>query len=350
MPKPEVGTPKWISTQWKKKGLNKLRWYCGLCKVSCRDANGFQLHLAHENHLRREAEEAAKSSVRDTEQRYYADEYSEAFERSFLRYLVRKKLGQRVRAHEAYKALNPDDRGHDVMKATCWGTLGRFIVDLRDRGELEAWRDDDGWIVTVLDGCRAAEWAHLPEAEARKLHTRIDPNDKGPVGWADRDRITSRTVKKTDDDAFQRAGKVQFDEFQASAMIDHAPIVLQPTKKAKGITTWLRPNLVVKARAGPALADFDRVKCVVKAVLSDRAARVQRLDDARQADLDVDKLETVLPAIGKPVRILKGPHAGKLATLDAIDVDAFCASVTLDDGSHVKGLAYDAICKELSVA
>ena len=51
MPKPERGTPKWIANQWRKKGLSKLRWHCGLCGVSCKDANGFRMHLEHENHL-----------------------------------------------------------------------------------------------------------------------------------------------------------------------------------------------------------------------------------------------------------------------------------------------------------
>ena len=51
MPKPEKGTPKWIANQWKKKGLSKLRWHCGLCGVWCKDANGFKMHLEHPNHL-----------------------------------------------------------------------------------------------------------------------------------------------------------------------------------------------------------------------------------------------------------------------------------------------------------
>mmetsp|Transcript_29115 Transcript_29115/g.87023 ORF Transcript_29115/g.87023 Transcript_29115/m.87023 type:complete len:122 (-) Transcript_29115:125-490(-) len=112
MPKPEVGTPKWIANQWKKKGLSKLRWNCSLCGVSCKDQNGFNMHLQHPNHLRRELEQEAVEAERadDVEARYHPDAFSEAFERSFLRYLATQRLGERVKAHEAYKALNPDDR------------------------------------------------------------------------------------------------------------------------------------------------------------------------------------------------------------------------------------------------
>ena len=38
------------------------------------------------------------------------DQFSEAFERSFLRYLATERLGERVKAHEAYRAVHPDDR------------------------------------------------------------------------------------------------------------------------------------------------------------------------------------------------------------------------------------------------
>ena len=138
MPKPEKGTPKWIANQWKKKGLSKLRWHCGLCGVWCKDANGFKMHLEHPNHLARAIEQEKTEDERSdhVEARYCPDEYSEAFERSFLRYLATHRLGERVKAHEAYRVLNPDDRPHANMKRTCWGTLGRFVADLRERGEL----------------------------------------------------------------------------------------------------------------------------------------------------------------------------------------------------------------------
>ncbi|KAJ8613585.1 hypothetical protein CTAYLR_006158 [Chrysophaeum taylorii] len=371
MPKAEVGTPKWISTQWKKKGLNKLRWYCGLCQVSCRDANGFQLHLAHENHLRREAEAAERGAVRDTAARYLADEYSEAFERSYLRYLVQHKLGQRVRAHEAYKSINPDDRQHDVMKKTCWGTLGRFIADLRERGEVDAWRDDDGWIVTVWEGCPACAWASLPDREAKKIQSRLDQQD-APLGWGDVGRLSRKRGSKDDDteEAFDRAAKTAEDDYGESQPLpeDRAVVFVRPggatssskrrrgfflpKKESSSTTTWLRAGLVVRARAGPSFAGgrFDDVKCVVRRV-QDRRCLVARLDDEtgeETADLEESRLETVLPAIGKPVRVVAGPHAGALATLEAVHLDDFNATVRLllPEGESSVLLPYEAICKE----
>jgi DNA/RNA-binding protein KIN17 len=34
------------------KGLQKLRFFCGMCKKQCRDGNGFKCHLESEAHLR----------------------------------------------------------------------------------------------------------------------------------------------------------------------------------------------------------------------------------------------------------------------------------------------------------
>mmetsp|Transcript_29384 Transcript_29384/g.87887 ORF Transcript_29384/g.87887 Transcript_29384/m.87887 type:complete len:221 (-) Transcript_29384:27-689(-) len=174
MPKPEVGTPKWIANQWKKKGLSKLRWHCGLCGVWCKDANGFKMHIEHPNHLKREIEQEKIEEEREdhVEARYMPDQFSEAFERSFLRYLATERLGERVKAHEAYRAVHPDDRAHDKMKKTCWHTLGRFVVDLRERGEVNAIREGNGWIIYVTEDDPAAEWATLADHEARAMRGR----------------------------------------------------------------------------------------------------------------------------------------------------------------------------------
>lgn len=48
----EKSIHKQIANAIKAKGLQKLRWYCELCKKQCRDANGFKCHLTSEGHKR----------------------------------------------------------------------------------------------------------------------------------------------------------------------------------------------------------------------------------------------------------------------------------------------------------
>ncbi|ELR13368.1 zinc-finger dna-binding family protein [Acanthamoeba castellanii str. Neff] len=62
--------------------------------------------------------------------------------------------------------------------------------------------------------------------------------------------------------------------------------------------------------------------------------------------IEQDFLETVLPALEGRVLVLNGAHRGERATLKAIDVDKFCATIQLSSsGELVKGIAYEDIAK-----
>ena len=253
MPKPEKGTPKWIANQWKKKGLSKLRWHCGLCGVWCKDANGFKMHLEHPNHLARAIEQEKTEDERSdhVEARYCPDEYSEAFERSFLRYLATHRLGERVKAHEAYRVLNPDDRPHANMKRTCWGTLGRFVADLRERGEVWADREGNGWVLSVTEDDPAAEWAALPDSEARELRGKV-PGQKR--AWNQVEDELKRKRRRDDglSDVMRRAEAVgRVDAPEATTLQSDVKVAFSfGGAPAVSNDSWARPGLIVKARAG----------------------------------------------------------------------------------------------------
>ena len=34
------------------KGLQRLKFFCGMCQKQCRDANGFKCHMESETHIR----------------------------------------------------------------------------------------------------------------------------------------------------------------------------------------------------------------------------------------------------------------------------------------------------------
>jgi len=73
------------------------------------------------------------------------------FRAKFLDFLVKKHFGQTVLAHDVYRDLYPLDRGHNVMKSTCWETLGVFISQLRKDGRIEAQKGVKGWQIRVSD-------------------------------------------------------------------------------------------------------------------------------------------------------------------------------------------------------
>ena len=43
MPKPEAGSAKALSNAMKARGLQKLKFYCEMCKKQCRDDNAFKV-------------------------------------------------------------------------------------------------------------------------------------------------------------------------------------------------------------------------------------------------------------------------------------------------------------------
>lgn len=51
--------------------------------------------------------------------------------------------------------------------------------------------------------------------------------------------------------------------------------------------------------------------------------------------VDQAQLQTVLPAPGGHVRILKEPHKGSRATLEAIDMEKFSAEISLKSGERM---------------
>ena len=381
MPKPEKGTPKWIANQWRKKGLSKLRWHCGLCGVSCKDANGFRMHLEHENHLRRELEQEGVERERadNVEARYMPDQFSEAFERNFLKYLATEKVGQRVRAHEAYRALHPEDRQHNNMHKTCWGTLGRFIVDLRERGEVEAEREGNGWIVFVTEEHPAATWAGLSDADARAIRGKDDiPLKRAWNEVEDEMRQKRRCAGDQLEDVMAQAERAKaeappddrgttatalgegaakvafgFGGTAAASSSSSSSSSCRPCASAAAAParprTWLRRGLVVKARCGKTLhgGHFDKVKCVVLRVRGPDDVLVEALDASRDANVSERHLETVIPNIGKPVRVVRGAHDGKAATLLALHLDTYDATVRLHDGGAIlEKVPYEHICKD----
>jgi hypothetical protein len=143
MPKLEQGTAAYLNIQMRKHQKSKIRWYCGLCHVASKDENGYKCHLEHETHIHRE--QAVQESLRT----FKLSKEDSRFRRKFLAHLVSKHFGQTVLAHDIYRDIYPLDRGHNIIKATCWETLGVFIAQLKKEGRIEAHKGVKGWQIRV---------------------------------------------------------------------------------------------------------------------------------------------------------------------------------------------------------
>lgn len=72
------------------------------------------------------------------------------------------------------------------------------------------------------------------------------------------------------------------------------------------------------------------------------------LDSGDVLKLDQEQLETVLPALGRKVKVVLGPFKGCDATLVSLDAENFQAKIQLESGPQSGSTVraeYEEICK-----
>lgn len=111
-------------------------------------------------------------------------------------------------------------------------------------------------------------------------------------------------------------------------------------------TAWMSAGIVVKVmHQDLAGGKYYRKKGKVEKVHDRFTADVRMADDKALVRLDQEMLETVIPQVGKAVRLVKGTHKGSRAVMRAVDMEGFCVTVELEDGNEMGGLGYDEVCK-----
>ncbi|CAL9734863.1 hypothetical protein MOSE0_G01354 [Monosporozyma servazzii] len=128
----DYNTAKFLSKQMKARGLQKLKFYCQVCKKQCRDENGFKSHIRSPFHLKNISNVTQKD----------VDKYSQQFEDSFLLLL---KLSHGEKWIEANKFYNEfiQDKEHIHMNATKFTSLNKFIQHLGKAGKIKIQLDED---------------------------------------------------------------------------------------------------------------------------------------------------------------------------------------------------------------
>lgn len=109
----------------------------------------------------------------------------------------------------------------------------------------------------------------------------------------------------------------------------------QQEDEAKRLDHWLTRGIVVKVvnkKVGGGA--YYKQKGVVTAVEDKFCATVELLQSGDVLRLDQDDLETVIPKVGRSVKVVNGVGRGSVAELLAISVDDFCASIRFTSGSR----------------
>lgn len=372
MGKAEVGTPKYLANKMKAKGLQKLRWYCQMCQKQCRDENGFKCHTQSESHQRQLLLFADNSNK-------YIYSFSKEFSDGYVELLRRRFGTKRVAANKVYQEYIAD-KDHLHMNATKWLTLSDYVKHLGREGVCTVDETEKGWFVAYID--RSPEVLERQAKAARKEKQDKDDEDrhmeyiqKQVEKNAQAGKTTEYTEMKRENDEEKitlsiKTNKVKtelpikstFDEKKPSQN-DDSNIFLKPStskmpmKKADSSSSrkrsalddiikmeeskkekinrkdyWLAEGIVVKIITKSLGEKFYKQKGVVLEVVDRYSGKIKLLDSGEKVKLDQAHCETVIPTVGKVVKVLNGGYRGSTAYLKEIDIDNYCVSIEIANG------------------
>lgn len=381
MPRAEVGTPKYLANKMKAKGLQKLRWYCQMCQKQCRDENGFKCHTMSESHQRQLLLFADNS-------KRFMDEFSFDFQKEYLQILKRQFGTKRVNANRVYQEYI-SDKNHVHMNSTRWVTLTGFVKWLGKTGKCIVDETEQGWYITYIDrdpetimkeqkklkkqkmekddeernlqfiekqAKLAQEKEALKEPQEEKKSELVRNNEEEilkldiKLSKRESEKISnpfSSMKRKVEKDVSQSRKKIKEDS-RKTALDEIREIEENKREQKNRKDYWITEGIIVKILTTTLGPDFYKKKGVVKEVINKYHAIVKLIETGKKIKIDQEFLETVIPAIGKPILIVNGAYRGERATLLSLNVDKFCASVEIEKGP-LKGrkldLPYEDFCK-----
>ena len=388
--KAEAGTPKWLANKMKSKGLQKLRWYCQMCEKQCRDENGFKCHITSESHQRQ-----LLLVAEDTDK--FLDTFSKDFEDGFLYLLKRSHGTKRTFANGVYQDYI-HERDHVHMNSTKWETLTEFVQYLGRSGKCVVDQTEKGWYITWID--RDPETIARQEALQKKEKMAKDDNElmqefinkqiergslsskNETVEYTELQRTKDEKIalnlgikSSTKSDMFvpqnvlnsksnssgSRHESKKVPEKRKSSALEE---IMKEEKNRKEMKTnsqihksdqsissfskrWLKKGIVVKIITKSLGDKYYKQKAFIKDIVGEdkMAAVVVLTSNGAKIRLDQSHLETVVPALGRTVLILRGQLRGEQAILKDLDVDNFCAKLKVIETGEKLNLPYEDFSK-----
>ena len=384
--KPGFLTPKAIANRMKSKGLQKLRLYCQMCEKQCRDENGFKCHQMAPSHIRQ------LLLFADDPDQYIAN-FSLDFKDGFLNLLKRQFGTKRVDANMVYQEYI-QDKDHVHMNSTEWETLTDFIKWLGKQGLCVVDQTERGWFVTCIDRDREMikRQEELPMKEKMDLtdderaerfikrqiqrvaeldkdkdipqatELKREEGDESKVTFA----LAGTSIQKAKDKplsvttsalkiTIKKAGSSKRKSFSSSqkrkrsALDDIIKHEERMKEKKNRKDYWLHEGIVVKVITKKLGDNYYKKKGVVKEVVDNYIGIVTMIDTGDRLKFDQEHLETVIPAINKPVLIVNGAYRGSHATLLELHNKDFSCSVSISfgllAGRRVDGIVYEDLSK-----
>lgn len=168
MGKHEPMTAKAIANKIKAKGLQKIKYYCEMCKKQCRDDNGFKCHIQSESHQRQ-----ALIVCENPEK--FVGEFSQQFMDGFMYILKTRYRTKRVLANTVFQEYIKE-RDHVHMNSTRWTSLTEFAHWAGEQNMVKVDESERGVLVTYID--RDPETLRRQELDAKRVQQAKEAADK----------------------------------------------------------------------------------------------------------------------------------------------------------------------------
>ena len=283
------------------------------------------------------------------------------------------------------------------MNATKWVTLSGFIQYLGKSGKCTVDETEKGWYITWID--RDPETIARQEAMSKKeklskdddermaefIRKQVDRERERKGG--DSEQSTFTELKRSEDEKItlglkmptsstaittSSANVVSKNVFKL-AKSDHSKEYKDDSKKRKASALeeimreekasaekkakeakinkkaeeepWLRKHIMVKIVSKSLGEKYYKEKGYVKEVVDDYCGVIVTNAGAK-IKLDQNDLETVIPAIGRKVVVLKGKYKGEEAILKHLNVESFSADIEFVEDGYKKTLPYEYFSKK----
>ncbi len=119
-------------------------------------------------------------------------------------------------------------------------------------------------------------------------------------------------------------------------------------KKTRRVATWLVPGIVVRCVSKTFQGGkLYQKKLLITDLVTEEVASAVLLEDRNKLveQITEDLVETALPQAGGTVKVVRGSHAGELATLQQRDSDKNRAVIQLDEDGSIETCAMDDVAQ-----
>jgi len=342
----------------------------------------------------------------------FLDGYSQEFEKEFMTLLSRQFGTKRVQANQVYMEYIKD-KDHLHMNSTTWHTLTAFVQYLGKEGKCKVDHTEKGWFIQYIDRGPDTIQAEIEKAKKEKMEMTDEEKQakflerqikmaKAGKGEDEPETEYTELIRDNEEekvtfnfDSGAKAGPSKpsstssvnplfasatgakrkskgddegSDTKKKKPMSAMEEIMLEESRKKEekekerlekeklknnggdGDRPWLQKGIVVKLTTKRLGEKFYKKKAIVKEVLEDKyTALIKLIDSGDKVKVDQAHVETVIPAIGKAVLLLQGPHRGCEGVLTELIEDEFCCSVRLETGKSagktIRSIPYEHMSK-----